>query len=113
MASPDQPTKVQPPPRRSILFLAVTAEEQGLLGSQYYAVTPIYPLARTLANINIDGLNVHGRTKDLTLIGLGASELDDYTTAAAREQAGRLAQEFEAMLMTQMLQGLRRSMLSA
>ena len=60
-------TKLPAPPKRSILFLAVTAEEQGLLGSQYYAVTPLYPLAKTVANINMDGLNVNGRTKDLTL----------------------------------------------
>jgi Zn-dependent M28 family amino/carboxypeptidase len=73
-------------PRRSIVFLAVTAEEQGLLGSQYYAATPIYPLAKTVANINLDGLNVHGRTSDIILIGYGASELDDYVHAAAREQ---------------------------
>jgi Zn-dependent M28 family amino/carboxypeptidase len=79
-------TKVQPAPKRSILFLSVTAEEQGLLGSQYYSVTPIYPLRKTLANINMDGLNVHGRTKDLTLIGYGASDLDDYAKAAAAEQ---------------------------
>jgi Zn-dependent M28 family amino/carboxypeptidase/predicted small lipoprotein YifL len=74
------------PPPRSILFVSVTAEEQGLLGSEYYSVTPIYPLAKTLANINIDGINVNGRTKDITLIGLGASDLDDYARAAAREQ---------------------------
>jgi Zn-dependent M28 family amino/carboxypeptidase len=49
------------PPKRSILFLADTAEEQGLLGSEYYAVQPIYPLAKTLAALNIDELNVHGR----------------------------------------------------
>jgi len=79
-------TKLPSPPRRSILFAAVTAEEQGLLGSQYYATNPIYPLAKTLANINIDGLNVHGRTKDLTMIGLGASDLDDYVRYAAGEQ---------------------------
>ena len=79
-------TQLPTPPRRSILFVSVTAEEQGLLGSQYYATAPIYPLAKTLANINMDGLNVHGRTKDLTLIGLGASDLDDYTAAAAGEQ---------------------------
>jgi Zn-dependent M28 family amino/carboxypeptidase len=77
------------PPRRSILFLAVTAEEQGLLGSQYYSVTPIYPLAKTVANVNMDSWNVHGRTKDLTLIGYGASDLDDYARDAAAEQ-GRL-----------------------
>jgi Zn-dependent M28 family amino/carboxypeptidase len=79
-------TKLPAPPRRSILFLSVTAEEQGLLGSEYYSVTPIYPLAKTLADINMDGLNVHGRTKDLTLIGYGASDLDDYTRDAAGEQ---------------------------
>jgi Zn-dependent M28 family amino/carboxypeptidase len=79
-------TKALAPPRRSILLLAVTAEEQGLLGSQYYAVTPIYPLAKTVANINMDSWNVHGRTKDLTLIGYGASDLDDYAAAAAAEQ---------------------------
>jgi len=78
--------KVTPAPRRSILFLAVTAEEQGLLGSQYYSVTPIYPLAKTVADINMDSWNVHGRTKDLTLIGYGASDLDDYAAAAAAEQ---------------------------
>lgn len=82
-------TKLPTPPKRSIVFLAVTAEEQGLLGSQYYAVTPVYPLARTLANINMDGLNPHGRTKDLTLIGYGASDLDDYARSAAGEQ-GRI-----------------------
>ena len=82
-------TKLGAPPRRSILFLAVTAEEQGLLGSQYYSVTPIYPLAKTAANINMDGLNVNGRTRDLVLIGLGASELDEYAKEAAGEQ-GRM-----------------------
>jgi Zn-dependent M28 family amino/carboxypeptidase len=82
-------TKLPAPPKRSILFLAVTAEEQGLLGSQYYSVTPIYPMARTLANINMDGLNVNGRTRDLTVIGLGASDLEDYVRDAAGEQ-GRI-----------------------
>jgi len=79
-------TKVMPPPKRSILFISVTAEEQGLLGSQYYSVTPVSPLAKTVAEINMDGLNVHGRTKDVTLVGYGASELDDYAKAAASEQ---------------------------
>jgi Zn-dependent M28 family amino/carboxypeptidase len=79
-------SKLPSPPRRSILFLAVTAEEQGLLGSQYYSVSPIYPLAKTVANINMDSWNVHGRTKDLTLIGYGASDLDDYARDAAAEQ---------------------------
>jgi Zn-dependent M28 family amino/carboxypeptidase len=79
-------TKAPTPPRRSILFLAVTAEEQGLLGSEYYAVTPIYPLAKTVANINMDSWNTAGRTKDLTIVGLGASDLDDYVREAAAEQ---------------------------
>lgn len=79
-------TKLPSPPRRSILFMAVTAEEQGLLGSEYYAVTPIYPLTKTVADINMDGWNVSGRTKDVTLVGLGASDLDDYTREAAAEQ---------------------------
>jgi Zn-dependent M28 family amino/carboxypeptidase len=79
-------TRLPAPPARSILFLAVTAEEQGLLGSQYYSVTPVYPLTKTVANINMDNWNVHGRTKDLTVIGLGASDLDDYARDAAAEQ---------------------------
>ena len=79
-------TQIQPQPKRSILFLMVTAEEQGLLGSQYYATTPLYPLNKTVANINIDGVNQWGRTKDLTVIGMGASDLDDYLKAAADEQ---------------------------
>jgi Zn-dependent M28 family amino/carboxypeptidase len=79
-------TKLSTPARRSILFLAVTAEEQGLLGSQYYATTPVYPLAKTVANINLDSWNVHGRTRDLTLVGFGASDLDDYARDAAAEQ---------------------------
>jgi len=79
-------TKLAAPPRRSVLFLAVTGEEQGLLGSQYYSVTPVYPLAKTVADINMDSWNVHGRTKDLTLVGFGASDLDDYARDAAAEQ---------------------------
>lgn len=82
-------TRLPSPLKRSVLFIAVTAEEQGLLGSQYYAEHPIYPLSRTVAAINIDGLNVHGRTRDLTIIGHGASDLDDYARDAAGEQ-GRL-----------------------
>jgi Zn-dependent M28 family amino/carboxypeptidase len=79
-------TAVQPPPRRSILFLSVTAEEKGLLGSEYYAEHPLYPLAKTLAEINMDGLNMLGPTKDIEVIGLGQSTLDDVVTAVAGEQ---------------------------
>lgn len=73
-------------PRRSLLFLAVTAEEQGLLGSDYYARHPIYPLNKTVAVVNMDSLNIYGRTKDLTVVGLGASDLDDYAREAAAAQ---------------------------
>ena len=79
-------TSVEPRPKRSILFLMVGAEEQGLLGSQHYADQPTYPLAKTLANINFDGINQWGRTKDITVIGMGASDLDDYLRTAAAEQ---------------------------
>jgi len=64
----------------------IGAEEQGLLGSQLYAEQPIYPLAKTLASINLDGVNQWGRTNDITIIGLGASDLDDYARDAAAEQ---------------------------
>ncbi len=77
---------LEPPPRRSILFLSVTAEEKGLLGSQYYAEHPLYPLTKTLAEINMDGLNMLGRTRDIEVIGLGQSTLDDVMAAAAAEQ---------------------------
>jgi Zn-dependent M28 family amino/carboxypeptidase len=70
-------TKLPTPPERSVLFLAVTAEEAGLLGAKYYAQHPLYPLDKTLANINIDGANQWGRTSDVVLIGLGNSTLDD------------------------------------
>ncbi len=64
-------TKLSPAPKRSVLFLSVTAEEQGLLGAEYYAENPLYPLKSTLADFNMDGLNVWGKTKDLTVIGYG------------------------------------------
>jgi Zn-dependent M28 family amino/carboxypeptidase len=88
-------TKIQPQPKRSILFLMVTAEEQGLLGSEYYSLNPLYPLAKTVANINIDGVNQWGRTKDLTVIGMGASNLDEYLRAAATEQGRTLHPDSE------------------
>jgi Zn-dependent M28 family amino/carboxypeptidase len=73
-------------PRRSILFLSVTAEEKGLIGSKYYAENPIYPLEKTLANINMDGVNQWGPTRDLTVVGLGNSTLDDVLGQAAAEK---------------------------
>jgi Zn-dependent M28 family amino/carboxypeptidase len=82
--------KLKSPPRRSVVFLAVTGEEQGLLGSQYYATHPIFPLTKTAAAINMDVLNIYGKMKDITLIGYGNSELDDYVEAAAGEQGRRV-----------------------
>jgi Zn-dependent M28 family amino/carboxypeptidase len=73
-------------PDRSILFLAVTAEERGLLGAKHYASQPLYPLERTLANINMDVLNVWGRTRDVVVVGLGNSTLDDVLAGAAEAQ---------------------------
>lgn len=78
-------TKVSPAPKRSILFLSVTAEEQGLLGTQYYATNPLYPLKNTLADINMDGLNTWGKTRDLTIIGLGNTTLDDTAIEVLKE----------------------------
>jgi Zn-dependent M28 family amino/carboxypeptidase len=71
---------------RSVLFLAVTAEESGLLGSEYYAENPLVPLEKTAAVVNIDALNPLGRARDLEVIGFGASELEDMLAEAARSQ---------------------------
>ncbi|MEX2261556.1 MAG: M28 family metallopeptidase [Bryobacteraceae bacterium] len=69
-------TRLPRPPRRSILFLSVTAEEKGLLGARYYAANPLYPLSKTLADINIDGVNQWGPTRDMVVVGLGNTTLD-------------------------------------
>lgn len=65
-------------PERTIVFLSVTAEEQGLWGSAWYAQNPVYPIAKTVANINMDGLNWYGKTKDIIVVGEGQSNLEDY-----------------------------------
>ena len=82
--------KLPQTPRRSILFLATTAEESGLLGAKYYAENPLYPLDRTLADINIDVVNVWGKTRDIEDISYGNSTLDDFLAQAAERQ-GRVA----------------------
>jgi Zn-dependent M28 family amino/carboxypeptidase len=79
-------TKLATPPKRSILFLAVTAEEKGLLGAKYYAENPLYPLNKTLANINMDGVNQWGRTTDITMVGDDNSTLIDLLREAATTQ---------------------------
>jgi len=77
------------PPARSLLFLAVTAEEQGLLGAKWYATHPLYPLNRTLADMNIDGVNQWGKTKDMTVVGYGNSTMDDVLGSVLASQGGR------------------------
>jgi Zn-dependent M28 family amino/carboxypeptidase len=79
-------TRLKTQPKRSILFLSVTAEEKGLLGSKYYAENPLYPLNKALVNINMDGANLWGGTKDIVLLGLGNSTLDDVTKEVAASQ---------------------------
>jgi len=77
------------PPARSVLFLAVTAEEQGLLGAKWYATHPLYPLNKTLVDMNMDGVNQWGKTKDLTVVGYGNSTLDDLLGTVLASQSGR------------------------
>jgi Zn-dependent M28 family amino/carboxypeptidase len=88
-------TRIQPAPKRSILFLAVTAEEKGLLGSKYYATHPLYPLERTVANINIDGVNFWGKTTDVISIGMGQSSLDDLLVDVARSRGRTVGPDAE------------------
>ena len=81
------------PAARSMLFVAVTAEESGLLGSQYYAEHPLHPLAQTVGGVNMDVLNVYGRSKDIIVTGPGKSELDDYLKRAAAAQGRTIGVE--------------------
>ncbi|CAN5305012.1 M28 family metallopeptidase [soil metagenome] len=76
--------KSQPAPQRSILFLAVTAEERGLLGSEYYAANPLYPLSKTVGDLNIDALFATGPAKDITTSGDGKVDLQDLLVAKAK-----------------------------
>jgi Zn-dependent M28 family amino/carboxypeptidase len=88
-------TKLPQRPERSILFLAVTAEEKNLLGARYYAENPLYPLSTTLANINMDGVNQWGRTRDVVVIGLGNSTLDDVLREVASGRGRTVAPDPE------------------
>jgi Zn-dependent M28 family amino/carboxypeptidase len=72
------------PPRRSLVFLAVTAEESGLLGAKYYAENPVYPLAQTVGGVNMDALQMAGAAKDVTAVGFGKSALDQFLDAALK-----------------------------
>ena len=80
-------------PRRSVLFLAVTLEESGLLGSKYFVAHPSLPLHNIVAAINVDAMNVAGRTRDMTVIGKGSSELEDLLAPIAEAQGRRLVEE--------------------
>jgi len=84
------------PPKRSILFLAPTAEEKGLLGARYYAQHPLYPIQETVADLNMDGLNPWGRTVEVEVIGAGNSTLEEQLRLAAATQKRRLAPESHA-----------------
>ena len=79
-------SKLPKNPSRSITFLAVTAEEQGLLGSKYYAANPVIPANKTVANINMDSLNLLGKVKDISVVGIGKSEMDTLLETAAKAQ---------------------------
>src|SRR5947199_4289455 len=79
-------SKLNPPPKRSVLFMATTAEEAGLLGAKYYTQHPLYPLEKTLADINIDGVNPWGKSHDLEDLTDGNSTLDDLLGQAAGRQ---------------------------
>jgi Zn-dependent M28 family amino/carboxypeptidase len=79
-------SKINPPPKRSVLFMATTAEEAGLLGAKFYAEHPLYPLEKTLADINIDGVNPWGKSHDVEDLTNGNSTLDDLLGQAAARQ---------------------------
>jgi Zn-dependent M28 family amino/carboxypeptidase len=76
---------MKPGPERTIIILSVTAEEQGLWGSAYYAQNPVYPIKKTLANINMDGLNRFEKTNDIIVVGKGQSSLEDDLSEATRQ----------------------------
>jgi Zn-dependent M28 family amino/carboxypeptidase len=77
-------TRLPSPPRRSILFVAVTAEEQGTFGSRWYAMNPLFPLEKTVAAINMDALNPWGATRDMLVIGMGQNTLEDDLAAVVK-----------------------------
>jgi Zn-dependent M28 family amino/carboxypeptidase len=85
LAIAEMHANVKTPPDRSVIFLFVTAEEQGLLGSEFYAQYPLFPHDQTVANLNMDGVNPAGVMNDLTITGMGHSDMDD----VAEEEAGK------------------------
>jgi Zn-dependent M28 family amino/carboxypeptidase len=85
----------QSPPKRSTLFMLVTAEEQGLLGAKHYAANPLYPLDKTLAMINLDVLNPWGPTRDIQIIGYGQNTLEDVLAKVLAERGRVVAPDEE------------------
>ena len=88
-------TKLNPPPKRSVLFIATTAEEAGLLGAKFYAEHPLYPLEKTLADINIDTVNPWGKTRDIEDLSDNNSTLDDLLAAAAKRNGRKMTPNSE------------------
>ncbi len=88
-------TKVAPRTPRSVMFIALTSEEQGLIGAKYYAENPLVPLNKTLANINMDGFNQWGKTKDLVVVGFGNSTLEDILADVIKPAGRELAPDPE------------------
>jgi Zn-dependent M28 family amino/carboxypeptidase len=86
----------QPPPERSFLFLAPTLEEAGLFGSRYYSLHPLVPLTKTVADINMDALQIIGRTHDMVIVGSGQSQMDDYLKDALASQGRTIVADGES-----------------
>lgn len=86
-------THLKNKPDRTIVLLAVTAEEQGLWGSAWYAQNPVYPASKTVANINMDGLNYYGTTRDIIVVGQGQNDLEDYLKEEAAKTGRIIAYE--------------------
>lgn len=93
LAMARQVTEMKQKPERSLLFVAVTAEESGLLGSKYYAANPVVPLDKTVAGINFDAMGVLGPMRDVVVVGYGNSELEKLLETAAEKQGRYLAPE--------------------
>jgi Zn-dependent M28 family amino/carboxypeptidase len=86
-------TNLKEKPERTILFLSVTGEEQGLLGSEYYGENPIYPLKKTVADINMDGIKPNEKSNDIVITGYGQNELENYVEDAAKVQGRYISPE--------------------
>jgi len=83
-------TQLKDKPKRSVVFLAVTAEEQGLLGSEYYATHLIYPLNKTVADLNMDALGDYGETNDFSITGKGQNDLEDFVLDFAKQEGKKV-----------------------